>query len=157
MPGLEFQGWMAGFVPIIYLPKRITRAGDSCPRNFCFYETKDTLSEIFADFHAIVDNFLLSVVIFYYRLKVIVFPILQTSVRFGIKSQNVAYFASFQRNNSVYRQNDRRFKKIINCRKNSYPVNQLQKSQILPILGKITMYLGKRKNGHFKTISHGKS
>ena len=62
---------------LVILPKRITRRDAPVVKdfrftgNFCFDETKVPVSEIFADFHETLDNFLVSVVTFYCRSEVI--------------------------------------------------------------------------------------
>ena len=95
---------------------------------------------------------------FYCRSEVIFFRVNEefecSSIR---KIRNLAakynVFRWFLRNNSIFTQNYRWFKNI-SCRNSSYFGNSTRKSQILTILGKITVF--KRKKSLFKTVSRKK-
>ena len=103
--------------------KRIVRAKNSRPEKFSvirffffFFLRNETFRfRKIRRFFLTLDNFLVSIVISYCRSEVI-FSWFYQELN-AVRSENselscgISYFASFRRNNSVFTQNDRRFKK----------------------------------------------
>ena len=155
---------MTRFVPKIQKSRRKESRGQETPAlknsqfpgNFCFFETKFSVSGKFTNFHVTLENFLMSVEISYCQSDIIVFIFISaiecSSIqKFRTQSWNVTYFASFRQINSSLVQND--------CGFENYQLQEKFKFQQLEAnFDNIRQHNSifrqkKKKNVHFKTIS----